>query len=85
MAFNADIVNPLISYTFAVSNCQCDKQQIKIGHSHVVKRQGEGMGLQDFVVLWVLGYPQDFLWAWDGYGDRNSVPTAALQSGHRAT
>jgi len=27
-------------------------------------------------ILW--GYPQDFLWVWDGYGDRNSVPTAAL-------
>jgi len=25
-------------------------------------------------------YPQDFLWVWDGYGDRNSVPTAALQN-----
>jgi len=23
-------------------------------------------------ILW--GYPQDFLWVWDGYGDRNSVP-----------
>ena len=32
-----------------------------------------GMG-----ILW--GYPQDFLWVWDGYGDRNSVPTAALQN-----
>ena len=30
-------------------------------------------------ILW--GYPQDFLWVWDGYGDRNSVPTAALLSG----
>jgi len=30
-----------------------------------------GMG-----ILW--RYPQDFLWVWDGYGDRNSVPTAAL-------
>jgi len=28
-------------------------------------------------ILW--GYPQDFLWAWDGYGDRNFVPTAALE------
>jgi len=28
------------------------------------------------------GYPQDFLWVWDGYGDRNSVPTAALRCGH---
>ena len=27
-------------------------------------------------ILW--GYPQDILWVWDGYGDRNSVPTAAL-------
>jgi len=46
-----------------------------------VKRQGAygyigywgsvGMG-----ILW--GYPQDILWVWDGYGDRNSVPTAAL-------
>jgi len=27
-------------------------------------------------ILWV--YPQDSLWVWDGYGDRNSVPTAAL-------
>jgi len=27
-------------------------------------------------ILW--GYPQDYLWVWDGYGDRNSVPTAAL-------
>jgi len=26
------------------------------------------------VILW--RYPQDFLWACDGYGDRNSVPTA---------
>jgi len=33
-----------------------------------VKRQGAGMGMQDFGVLWV----------WDGYGDRNSVTTAAL-------
>ena len=24
------------------------------------------------------GYPEDFLWVWDGCGDRNSVPTAAL-------
>ena len=29
-------------------------------------------------ILW--GYPQDILWVWDGYGDRNSVPTAALLS-----
>jgi len=28
-------------------------------------------------ILW--GYPQDFLWVWDGYADRNSVPTAALE------
>jgi len=27
-------------------------------------------------ILW--GYPQDFLWVWDRYGDRNSVPTTAL-------
>jgi len=32
-----------------------------------------GMG-----ILW--GYPQDFLWVWDGHGDRNSVPTAALHN-----
>jgi len=30
------------------------------------------------VILW--GYPQDFLWVWDGYGDRNTVPTEALVS-----
>jgi len=35
-----------------------------------------GMG-----ILW--GYPQDFLWVWDGYGDRNSVPTAALSRDER--
>jgi len=34
-----------------------------------------GMG-----ILW--GYPQDFLWLWDGCGDRNSVPTAALPNSH---
>jgi len=27
-------------------------------------------------ILW--GYPLVFLWVWDGYGDRNSDPTAAL-------
>ena len=27
------------------------------------------------------GYPEDFLWVWDGYGDRNSVPTAAQVRG----
>ena len=25
-----------------------------------------------------VGYLRDFLWVWDGYGDRNSVPTAAM-------
>jgi len=35
-----------------------------------VKRQAAGMGMWDFGVLWV----------WDGYGDRNSVSTAALVS-----
>jgi len=47
-----------------------------------VKRQGAQvwvcriLGLCGMGILW--GYPQDFLWVWDGYGDRNSVPTAAL-------
>jgi len=47
-----------------------------------VKRQGVGMvgfwGSVGMGILW--GYPQDFLWVWDGCGDRNSVPTAALLS-----
>ena len=30
-------------------------------------------------ILWE--YPEDFLRVWDGYGDRNSVPTAALWPG----
>jgi len=25
-----------------------------------------------------VGIPTGFLWVWDGYGDRNSVPTTAL-------
>jgi len=42
------------------------------GYVYVGFRGSVGMG-----ILW--GYPQDFfLWVWDGYGDRNSVPTAAL-------
>jgi len=32
-----------------------------------------GMG-----ILWE--YPQNFPWVWDGYGDRNFVPTAALSA-----
>ena len=35
-------------------------------------------------VLWVWGFPWwfqwGFLWVWDGYGDWNAIPTAALVS-----
>jgi len=41
------------------------------GYGYVGLWGSVGMG-----ILW--GYPQDFLWVWSGYGDRNSVPTAAL-------
>jgi len=41
------------------------------GYGYVGFWSSVGMG-----ILW--GYPQDFLWVWDGCGDRNSVPTAAL-------
>jgi len=49
-----------------------------------VKRQGAGIryvgfwGSVGMGILW--GYTQDFLWVWDGYEDRHSVPTAALVS-----
>ena len=46
-----------------------------------MKRQGAGMGMQDFGVLWVwdpVGIPTGFSVGMDGYGDRNSVTTAAL-------
>jgi len=48
-----------------------------------VKRQGAGMSICRLLGLCgygdpVGGYPEDFLWVWDGCGDRNSVPTAAL-------
>jgi len=33
-------------------------------------------------VPWVWGFPWgfqwEFLWVWDGYGDSNAIPTAAL-------
>ena len=49
-----------------------------------MKRQGAGMGMYKVLYVGMAvwgscgGYPQDFLWVWDGYGDRNSVPAAVL-------
>ena len=49
-----------------------------------MKRQGAGMSIRIFGVLWVSGSCGNthriFLWVWDGYGDRNTVPSAALVS-----
>ena len=43
-----------------------------------MKRQDAGIGMSDFGIGILWGYPQDFLLVWDVYEDRNSVPTAAL-------
>jgi len=44
----------------------------RCGYGYVGFWGSVGMG-----ILW--GYPQDFLWVWDVYKDRNSVTTAALE------
>jgi len=41
-----------------------------------------GLHVTEYLLLvpWVWGFPWEFLWVWDGYGDWNAIPTAALPS-----
>jgi len=49
-----------------------------------IRRRVWGISMEDFWVLWVWEFCGNshgfFLWEWDGYGNWNSIPTAALLS-----
>ena len=65
---------PTVSVTSSKLKQVACSEKTGCGYVYVGFRGSVGMGILLFVTL-----TQDFfLWVWDGYGDRNSVPTAAL-------
>ena len=77
---SADQSQTLSRRTYIMQQPTVSVTNSKLKQAACSKKTGfMGISFWGFVGMGIMqGYTQAFLWVWDEYGDRNSVPTAAL-------